>query len=658
MKLIIIIINIFFFTHIFAQNTSNDVLFNINNESISKDKFVMFLKKNGINIYNIDKTSLKAQLDNFISYKLKIKEAEKLGYNNTEQYKNKIKLYKEQLSKSYLSDKSTFNKLVNEAYNRLLVEIRVKHILVKLSPYSSKKDSVIAYNKAIKIKKRIVNGENFNLVAHETSDDHTAAVNGGDLWYITAFNQAYDFENYVYKAKKNSFIGPVKTKLGYHLIKIENRRKKFGSYKVAHILLNKIKNDTLKLVETKINSIYKVIKLKNNFSELVAKYSQDKSTNLKGGILPWFSTNQMPHEFEETTYALLKNGDISKPIKTKNAWHIIKLIDRKEIPSLRKIKEQIEHKVEKSDRYYLCEKKILQKIRKENNIKEYYSIYEIKSTIDSTIFEGKWKIPDSLAFNKILFSINNKKYIQSDFVKYLYENQKPIHGSSTDNYVDQKYQEYFNKTLIKLEEKKLEEKNQEFKNLVVEFSESILHREYVNNEILQKSKFDTKILKKYYSANKEKYNNTLHSNLLFLQYNSSVDAIKLEKYIKKYRKKGYTDEKLVEKLKKSLKSDIKIIKKGNFIEGNNKFADIVFLKFKQNQIDVTTKYVFFEKKNLVIFIKSKIKKYIKPFETIKEKLLIDYKTEIEIKNINKLKTKYNVKINETVLESLINLKKQ
>jgi len=467
MKLVLIAINIFLITQIFAQNTSNDVLFTIDNENVNKDEFIRYSKINGNNLSNIDINSLELLVDKYIAYKLKILEAKKSGYNNSKEYKTKIYLYKKQLLWIYLADVSTINKLVDEAYNRLLVEIRVKHILVKLSPYSSKKDSVIAYKKAINIKKRIVNGENFNSVALETSDDPTTAVNGGDLWYITAFDLPYNLENYLYKAKSNSFIGPLKTKLGYHLIKIGNRRTNIGNFKVAQILLNRIKNDTLKLVKSKIDSIYKLVKSKNNFYELAAKYSEDKSTSMKNGIIPWFSTNQMPHEFENATYNLKRNGDISKPVETKDAWHIIKRIDKKEIPPLEKIREQVEQEVIKSDRYNICKNKILKKARKRHKIKEYYSIYEVKSEIDSTIFDGRWKIPDSIPFNKTLFSINNKKYLQTDFVNYLYKSQKPVHATSTDSYVNKKYKEYLNNELLKFEERELIENNNNFKNNII-----------------------------------------------------------------------------------------------------------------------------------------------------------------------------------------------
>jgi peptidyl-prolyl cis-trans isomerase SurA len=66
---------------------------------------------------------------------------------------------------------------------------------------------------------------------------------------------------------------------------------------------------------------------------LCALYSEDVTTKNKGGELPWFGTNKMVSEFEEASYALKADGDVSRPFKTSYGWHIVKRLAYKPLAS-------------------------------------------------------------------------------------------------------------------------------------------------------------------------------------------------------------------------------------------------------------------------------------------------------------------------------------
>ena len=62
---------------------------------------------------------------------------------------------------------------------------------------------------------------------------------------------------------------------------------------------------------------------------MVKKYSDDKGSALKGGVLPKFGVNRMVPEFIDAIYQSAKEGDFSAPVETPYGWHIIRLIERK-----------------------------------------------------------------------------------------------------------------------------------------------------------------------------------------------------------------------------------------------------------------------------------------------------------------------------------------
>ncbi|MBN1251996.1 MAG: peptidylprolyl isomerase [Bacteroidales bacterium] len=644
--------SLFIVTQIFAQTNTDNILFRIDEDEITKDEFIRYYKKNN-NFFSFNKDSLRFYLDKFIDIKIKVKEARDFGIDKSEQFKSEFNLYKKQLSKFYLADKMLLNKLAKEAYERLLVEIRVKHILISLNQYASKEDSVIAYNKAINIKNRIIKGEDFSQVAKETSDDPGAVINGGDLWYITAFDLPYDFENYVYKTNGKGLSGPLKTKAGYQIIKIEDRRTNMGSIKIAHIMLSFSKNKSENELKSKIDSIYNLINLGSDFSALATRFSDDKGTSLNGGVLPWFTTGQMPNEFELATISLLKNGDVSKPIKTNYGWHILKKIDSKEIPLFENMKDQIEYKVENSDRFDLNNEILLKKIEKENVLKEFYSLQEVKSAVDSSIFEAKWAIPIDTNFDKILFTINNIKFHQYDFVKFIFDEQIVINPTSIDNYVNKNYDVFKKLKLIELENKKLELKYPEYRYQLNEFSDRTLLRYFMEGEVFRKAIEDSVDLKNYYSLNKEKYNSKYCSNFSIFEYDNYTDIDKLKKYLNRYLQKTLNDNDLAEHISKRIKGKFDFLEKKEFLEGEDERSDLIFNYFTQNKLNEKTRYILLERMNFVILINSQIKRFVNPLYKVKRKVLEDYQKEIESKLLIKLKNKYKVEINDNVFETLL-----
>ena len=63
------------------------------------------------------------------------------------------------------------------------------------------------------------------------------------------------------------------------------------------------------------------------FEDLAKQYSLDGSKDY-GGDLGYFTAPEMVAEFSKATFAL-KQGEVSKPVKTEYGWHIIRLDDRK-----------------------------------------------------------------------------------------------------------------------------------------------------------------------------------------------------------------------------------------------------------------------------------------------------------------------------------------
>ena len=71
-------------------------------------------------------------------------------------------------------------------------------------------------------------GADFAKEAREKSEDKSAKDNGGDLGYFTALSMVYSFETAAYNAKVGEVTMPVRTRFGYHLIKVTDKRPAMG----------------------------------------------------------------------------------------------------------------------------------------------------------------------------------------------------------------------------------------------------------------------------------------------------------------------------------------------------------------------------------------------------------------------------------------------
>ena len=326
-----------------AQVKNDDVLLTIGGKPVTVGEFMAVYQKNDMKKGDpIDTKKLEDYLTLYINFKLKVREAEELGLDTVTSFVNELKGYRDQLAKPYFTDEATIGRLIREAYDREHFDLRTRHIFVKLAPDALPKDTLEAWQKISKIRERLMNGEAFEKVAAEVSEDPSVRDreanqqhpflpgNHGDLGYFTVFDYVYSFESGAYNTEPGKVSPIVRTEYGYHLIKVTTKQEALGKVTAAHIYMSIPKNashaDSLR-VSQRIDSVYHKLKDGAKWEEMVKQYSDDKGSAAKGGVLPKFGVNRMVPEFIDAIYKLAKEGDFSTPVQTPYGWHIIRLIE-------------------------------------------------------------------------------------------------------------------------------------------------------------------------------------------------------------------------------------------------------------------------------------------------------------------------------------------
>ncbi|MFK8059340.1 MAG: peptidylprolyl isomerase [Polaribacter sp.] len=493
MKKIIVLVVLSVSMSVFSQK-KDKVLATIDGEKTTISEFKRIYEKNLDAIDNAEAKDVTKNLELYINYKLKVKEAYAIKLDTLASYKREIETYKNQLSAPYLQDTTFIDKLLKDVYFRTKTEVKAKHILIRMPRDASPKDTLLAYNKILKIRNRIVNGEDFETVAVETSEDQSAKgdpkrgikANKGNLGYFSAFSMVYPFEEAAYNTKKGGVSSPFKTQYGYHILKVDDFRASKGEIEAAHILIK----DTTNVGKKKIDEIYAKLLKKENFEALAKEFSEDGSKN-NGGKLGKFKAGRMVKPFSDAAFGLKNEGDFSKPFKTRFGWHIAKLIKKYPIKSFDEVKEDLKKKIKRSSRMQLSDKAMI------NKLKANYIITENEKAKKILDNKNMRSIPaDSLQTS--IFSINDKQITQEEFVKYSRNRRhKPVFVLY-EEFMDAEILGYYKENLIHTEP--------EYAYTLKEYEDGLLLFELMQQKIWNISSKDSLGLKQFYKNNTAKYN--------------------------------------------------------------------------------------------------------------------------------------------------------
>lgn len=633
-----------------ALAQKDPILLEINGKPVTKSEFLQIYLKNN-NDPKYDKASLDEYLELFKKFKLKVAEAEALGYDTIPKLKKELDGYRKQLALPYLIDSAKNEALVKEAYDRTKNEVRASHILVKLESNASPADTLAAYNRIMALKKRIEKGEDFESVAKgkSGSDDPSAANNGGDVGFFTAFQMVYPFEDMAYNTAVNSISDPFRTRFGYHILKITDKRPARGTIKTAHIMVavsKEANKDDVIAAEKKINELYEKLKTGENFETLASDHSDDPSTSNKGGVLPPFgtgTTTRMVPVFEDAAFNLKNDGDFSLPVRTEYGFHIIKRLEWKDVQAFEGMKKELQSRVNKDERSKKTQDSFVSNLKKEYGYKD-KSAKNLKwfiKNIDSTYYIGKWNA-DKLKSNKPIFILGKEKFTQQQFADYLETNFRNVRKDDSKVVIMQQFKSWEKEAILASEEGKLAGKYPEFKALVNEYHDGILLYEIMTDKVWNKAMKDTTGLREFFNANRSKY-----------MWGKRVDAIVYECLNMDIANKVY---KMIQNDTINSKHVIDVINKDselNLRVRTNKFdkESTNFLKDRTLNKGINKPFEL-EGKVYVIKVNELLDPKEKEFSEAKGAATSDYQNFLEKNWLEELAKKHSIKVNYEVLYSL------
>ena len=477
-------------------------------KAISIDEFLFTAKKNGETDLS-NKKSLESFVELFKIYKLKVADAEAEGLDKTESFKEELDKYKAQLTSDYLSDRPAEEKVLSDEYTRLNEVLDLTHILFFLPQETVSKDTVAVYRQALAAYQRIQKGEDIMAVGAELAKKDSAHVGYEQVRSFFPMRTVKAFEDYVYQMPEGAVSMPIRTKFGFHIVKLNRRIPNPGRRQVSHILIpfvqdsiTRTEEETYKLAE----EVYQLAVSGKDFAELAKRYSSDKGSAQKGGRLPVFGLGEMVAEFEQAAFAIKNPGDISKPVKTRFGYHIIKLEKNLGVQPFEEIKKSWYRQMSQGEWNFALHKSFDDRMKKEYKFVFHPEAYAELQAICNDYFPTNPKFFEQAKdLNKELMRIDTISFAQNEFAAYI--QQYPF---SVKTYAGDFMQEVLDlcihDILTNMERKNLTNKYPEFKLLLNEYRDGTLLFAISNQKIWNKpAEEQAKLEEDWIKELKEKY---------------------------------------------------------------------------------------------------------------------------------------------------------
>ncbi|WP_158133033.1 peptidylprolyl isomerase SurA [Vibrio navarrensis] len=211
------------------------------------------------------------------------------------------------------------------------VQYKLGHIQLR---FSEDQDKAAIEAQAKAIVEKLNSGADFSTMAY-TYSKGPKALQGGDWGWMRKEEMPTIFADQIKMQNKGSVIGPFRSGVGFHILKIEDIK---GLETIAvtevnarHILLKPTVILSDEGAKRELNEFIRRIKAgEASFAELAQQYSQDPGSAAQNGELGYQTPDLYVPEFKHQVETL-PVGKISEPFQTVHGWHIVEVLDRREV---------------------------------------------------------------------------------------------------------------------------------------------------------------------------------------------------------------------------------------------------------------------------------------------------------------------------------------
>ena len=451
-------------------------------------------------------------LDLLTNYRLKLQDAFDKNIQNDPELKQELTDYRSSLAATYLIEKEVTDPGVQLMYDRRHEEVRAQQILVTVKTGSRPEDTLAGWTRTMDIIKNAQAGANFDSLALEYSNDPSVRTTRGDTYYFTSGQMTAPFENAAYALHKGEISTmPVRSPLGYHVVKLLDRIPSRGSMSVSHIMA-RFKVSETDSADT-ASALRRILALQDSlkkgwgFSKLAVKFSEDQGSAQNGGDLGWFERRRWVQPFDEACFKL-EPGQTSGIIRTSFGYHLIHCDSVKPVPPFADVKEELKKRYQQNrynDDYALY----IAGLKKEFRYSFSDSAFgAFASRLDSMKVVGDSAWSDAVPQNirqMALMSVDGKTHTTGEVLSILDKRQEYRNTLLRKSELQPRLDRIAESLLFDAKSGGLESRSAEFASLMKDYENGMILFKAEQMEVWNKVSVTDSALHSYYNDNKRSF---------------------------------------------------------------------------------------------------------------------------------------------------------
>jgi len=251
------------------------------------------------------------------------------------------------------------------------------------------------------------------------------------------------------------------------------------------------------------------VKKGEDFATLATQFSQDPGSAPKGGDLGFFDRRRMVQPFDSAAFTL-KVGEVSKPVKTPYGWHIIKVTEIKDYAPFEKSKENLKNDFKRGMMYKNEYDKFVAKAISEYSLAlDKNSLNTFFSKVDST------KNIASINFDSLFSDVDKGMKLANykggfvtlvDFIQHIQSNKDMAMSNANSSTINKIVEQIAtNPILTQVAVKENIEKEEDYIELMNEYTSGLLREKIDLEQISSKIKITDEDIQNYYNSHLQQF---------------------------------------------------------------------------------------------------------------------------------------------------------